>query len=486
GALRLYGEVDPAYRQYYAGQTSWTALPHLPLFDYPPAALLDTTLLAGLLLAVVALVTLLLNRRRLDFGDAALWLGFVGFGVLAGREWPAAAVVFAVLAIQNAESWYRHTFRQSYGVDRGELLFSRGGRAVTVVAFAALAGLWLLGKIVADDGRRPGFGLDGHLAGHVASLEEVLAEPFDRKAFNFHAAQGDVLIWLGYRPFIDHRLEVYAGGSGSEGGEAGGDDDLIALHDAARKALRSRPTDIEWGRPDIWKPVLNRFGIVLALPRLTLPNPDYVSYFDLLRSPDWRLTELGAAAAVFYRVDTGDPKLAEYLVANRGSLAKEAFREPALLPASEAAWPRRRTWTDTLTRPEPVPNELARAMHCLQHLDLIETQQLRMPPDAVFAFAHLAIRDFYAALAKDPQNAIAYRGLGQVYQLLYTLETQATGVAMQRRLYQALNAYGQALAVTPDDPRVHERLVPLYLAFGKAELAGRARDQYELLAGREL
>ncbi|MDQ3333405.1 MAG: hypothetical protein M3552_22630, partial [Planctomycetota bacterium] len=423
GALLLYGEVDPAFRQYYRDEVSWLTLPHLPLFRLPPALLLDTALLAGMLLAAVALVTMLLNRRRLDVGDLLLWLGFVGFGVLAGREWPAASVVFAVLAIRNAEDWYRNSFRQTYGTERGELIFARGGRAITVLAFAALAGLWLTGRIVADDGRRPGFGLDPVIAGQVESMSTLLAEPFDHKVFNFHAAQGDLLIWLGFQPFIDHRLEIYAGD----------DEDskrtLIQRHDDVRHALLiATAEDPRSGRPEVWKPALEEFGIVQALPRLTFPFPAYRTYFDLLQSRDWRLVELGAAGAVFYRTDTANAELGEYVSKHAVNLTEQAFREPVAPPRLDPVWPRETTWTDSLTRRIRVPNRLAQALHSLQHLEASQSGGLQLQPEANFAFAYLALRDCFAVLAEDPQNLVAYQCLGRVYELLYSLESQGTGV----------------------------------------------------------
>jgi tetratricopeptide (TPR) repeat protein len=480
GGLRLYAGVDPAFREYYRDEVSWLTLPHVPLFRHPPAALLDTALLAGMLLCAVSLVALVLNRRRLNLGDLLLWLGFVGFGILAGREVPVASVVFAVLAIRNAEDWYRNSFRQTYGTDRGELLFARGGRAITVLAFAALAGLWLTGRIVADDGRRPGFGLDPMIESQVESFAMVLDDPFNRKVFDFHAAQGDLLIWLGFQPFIDHRLEIFAGkGPGSDG-------DLIAQHDDIRHALLiASAEDSRSGRPDLWKPALDAAGIVQAMPRLTFPFPSYRTYFGLLQSPDWRLLDLGAAAAVFYRTDSNDPKLRDYLSKHSFNLTEQAFRDPGAAPKLDPVWPRERTWTDTLTRRARVPNRLARALHSLQHIELAQSGTLRIPAEASFAFAYLALRDCYATLAEDPQNSVAYQCLGRVYELLYALETQGSGIEMRRRLYQSLDAYGQALTIAPDDPATHQRLVTLYLGFNKLDLAAFHRDRYEQLTGRE-
>jgi tetratricopeptide (TPR) repeat protein len=72
-----------------------------------------------------------------------------------------------------------------------------------------------------------------------------------------------------------------------------------------------------------------------------------------------------------------------------------------------------------------------------------------------------------------------------VFEVLYRHESQVTELGMQRRLYQALSAYGQALAIDPDDPRTYERLVPVYLATGKIDLALQSRNRYELITGEE-
>lgn len=483
GPLLLYGKVDRAYRDYYGPEISWASLPHLPLPSYPSAALLDTALLAGFLLAAVSLVAMILNRRKLDAGDVAVWFGFVGLSMLAGRELPAAAIVFAVLAIQNAEEWYRSSFRQTYSDERGELLFSRGGRAITVLAFAALAALWLMGKIPPDDARRPGLGLDLLLVDQAESLGTLLKEPFDPKVFNFRPVQGDLLIWLGLKPFIDHRLELYSGGTGR--------DDLIDLHDKVRYALRSPdPDNLDTGRPEVWKPAFEKFGVVQVLPRLNLPLPDYRTYFDLLRSPDWRLAGLDAAGALFFRADLADPKLDEYISRHPLDFAKAAFREPAEVPETAGIWPGPRGWMDSLTSKPRASSELARGLHALQHLEEASTGTINIPPQATLAFGHLALRDFYAALALDPSNLPAYRGLGRTYELLYFWETQVlrlggSNAQLGRRLYQAIDAYGQALAIDPDDAQTHERLMGVYLGFGKADLAEHARNEYERITGRE-
>jgi tetratricopeptide (TPR) repeat protein len=65
------------------------------------------------------------------------------------------------------------------------------------------------------------------------------------------------------------------------------------------------------------------------------------------------------------------------------------------------------------------------------------------------------------------------------------MESQAGGVALRRRLYQALGAYGQALTIAPDEPATYQRLVPLYLGFNKMDLALHARDEYQRISGQD-
>ena len=473
GAWLLYGRVDPAFREYYAGHEGWPGSEHQPLFAAGGSVWNDPPLLAALVLGAAALVTLVLNRRRVCGGDLLLWAGFCGFGLVAVREWPPAAVVFAAVAIRNAEDWYRETFRLRTSRGRGDLLFARGGRAATVLAFVALAVLWFAGRIDLGDGRRPGFGLDRGLANRLASLAVLTADEHDDRVFNFHARQGDLLLYVGRKPFLDGRLELFAGD---------GDDDLIDLHDDLRHALREQDhDDPRAGKRDVWQAAFDRFGITHVMPRLLPPVPDYRTYFDLLTSPDWRLTKLDAAGAVFYRSDAADPALDAYVAGHRPRFVERAFREPSDPPTESPTWPRPESWSDRWSRSGEPSNELIRAGHFVEHLEHNSSGSLRLDPGVAVALAHLAIRDLQASLARDPQSVDAHVLLGRTYEHLGLWEmrlSQASGVSMrpERRFYQAIESYGAALAVAPDDRLTHLRLVELYGALGKADLIRRSLE----------
>ena len=483
-AVQLYGQIDPAFREHYAGAPTWRTLCHMRVFDQPLAMWLDTALLAGLLMALISLVTLVLNRRRAEPGDLCLWAGFVGFGVLAGREWPAAAIVFAMLAIRNAEDWYHHGFRESVSNDRGELLFSRGGRSLTVLAFFVLAALWLTGRVIPEDGRRPGQGLDPALANQLSSLSTLLADSYDTKVFNFHAGQGDQLIWLGYQPFIDHRLSLYAGPG------ADGSPDLLTQHARVSRALHKIEDEEQRAKQTKeLHAILGEYQIVQALPRLVFPHPHYDVYFEMLGRPEWRLARLDAAGAMFYHIEANDAELREFLKTNGVNFSREAFRDVEPIPGP-LNWASPRTWAEKVVsrgpffRPSPIPNRLARARHIAEHYERMKAGELRLAQPLAIAMSYVGIRDCYTVLARGGQDVHAYRCLGLLFEMLYVNEQQLVDVPIHRRLYQAVGAYGQALAVKPNNPLVHEDLVGIYLAFNRLDLAVRSRERYEALAGK--
>ena len=226
---RLYGAEYPAFRVHYANSSDLVNLQYLPLME--KTVLERPHVVAGLVLISAALLTLVLNRRQFDLGHVFALLGFVGFAVLASHEITAAAVVACVVATVNGQEWYRDRFSQEYSIEMKERLFSSGGRAVTVLAMFAIAFLASSGRISDPAGRRIGLGFHPELATTIDGLRNDLKESFDDRAFNFRADQGDLLIWLDQKPFIDNRLSLYA---------ARGETNVLTLHDQAQRALQIR------------------------------------------------------------------------------------------------------------------------------------------------------------------------------------------------------------------------------------------------------
>jgi tetratricopeptide (TPR) repeat protein len=495
-----YATEYPALQEYYdlTGRITYEQLQHFPVWQPEFWTSLDPAAIAGLVLAAAALISFVLNFRRLDFGDFITWLGFVAFACLATHEFAAAAVVSAVLATLNAQQWYQHTFRQTYSVETSELVFSRGGRAVTVLALAGLAylsisGLW--GRLQT----RTGLGLDPNLQGAIESFETELTDSYDDRPFNFVLWQGDVLVWIGKKPFIDSRLPLYAGT---------GEDDLIAIHQKCRQDLTRSARPGSGGRQ--WKPTLDRFRITHVVPRMDSRvdgRPvSYGLFFSLLQSADWQLSGLGASTAVFYRTDLTEGKLRSYLDSHRTDFVKQAFRTATQDPEVRIDWARGRSFTERwLSRPADVtPNSLERAKNYLSLLEFAATGRFpRMessasdPRSLTAAFAHLVIRECNAGLERRPQNADAFRLLGNAYFMLYELvekpgvfqsSTAAVvqpdgrrGVTFaavlsaealrQRRYRQAAAALQQAVTIAPDDEAAWQLLANIQFSNRKDDLA---------------
>ena len=500
--VRLYLTDYPAFRLYLGEAPGQADVGYYPMAHTGFWNMLDHSGVAALLLLAAGVVTMGLNRKRLDLGQALAFCGFAVFGALATRELAPAAIVFCAIATLNAQEWYRATFRQTYSIELSERMFSLGGRVITVLGLFVFAWLFLSGRLDGPEGLRTGVGLDHDLAVDVESLGDAVADSFDDRPFNFRAEQGDVLIWLDRKPFIDGRIPLYAGA---------GNDDLITTHNAARRALRSARGETESAaaaRQDVWRKIFDRFQVTHVLPRLGGDTPDYVTYGSLLRNLNWQLTELAAAAAVFHRKDVQQPELQAYLAQHPMTFKADAFEksEPAAEPAAEPAEPKAAPATGAPAEEEPTvaqsfqrldwaqppstfpvlprnerENEVQLASHYLKNLE-----SLRQDADfgTLTSIAYLAIRNANRGLAKNSQDHVGYAVLGDAYYFLEQVEAnvaqQQNGAAPSiRRYYQALQALHQALVIRPDISTVHRNLALIHVAHGRADLALREINEFE-------
>lgn len=462
----IYGGEYAAFRASVRDVAAVADLQFFPM-TYGPvwaAANLDISFLAGLLLIAVAAISFLLNGRRLELSHVVLYVGCVAFAVLALHELPVTGLVCCVLAVLNGQAWYASRFRQTYSIDTREVLFSRGGRALTVLAFFAIAFLGGTGRLREVQAPRTGYGIDQNLAAAIDSFRDLLQDSFDDRPFNFVPAQGDVLIWLGQRVFVDNRRNLYYGR-----GEA----DLLKLHSDVRNALRNKRSEGIGGSGDkgLWKKAFDQFQVTHVLPRLTGASPDYLTLVDLLSAQeDWQLTRLGAASAVFYRLDTRNPELARFVAKQRLNIVDEAFKKPASLPTPRVEWVHPPTFYETYvwSRKREVPNSIQEALH-LVHL----AARAQTPSPA----AILGIRKAQAGLATAPDCAEGYLALGRAYWLLGRWESFAIGnpnpLRDGLRYFQAVASFNQALVANPALQAARLDAYQMYEAAGKADLAMR-------------
>ena len=492
-AWEIHAVADPAMREvissflrqedlYYFNfmHEDWWNTPRIPF-------------IAALTVGGLALISFYLNYTRLNIAHILLWLLVAGLAFATGREIGPAVIVCCMIANLNCQDWYRESFSLQYTTGKLELLFSRGGRALTVLALVATAYLGIKGFAFEGYETRIGFGFENVLDNSLAGLETDLEDTYDNRPFNFTLGQGDMLIWTGKQVFIDSRIGLFTGS---------GENDLIAEHRRAQAAIRLTEAEIrgtEESDYEIWKAIFDKYDLTLALPQLTGNNPDYGAFNDLMVSrqtannlSDWQLTHLGPSAATFYRQAYDAPEYREYLKTHRLSFLKEAFQqewtEEESLPYERGAFPQKaNTYERYLTsQREVIPKQLALARHYAHYLEQANLDRIRMDPQTLSAIACLSIRNANEALSENPESSQALTLLGDIYRYLLNIEPthwQAVQTAYDPtlRYMQSMLAYQQATIGNPNDPHTLFQLRDLYLRQNRLQMAREMAERLQTL-----
>ena len=464
---RLYAVDYPALRQLFSkplsSELAYYSILFPPFWDMP-----SLSAVAAIILFVATLVVMFLNRERLHPGHLLAVIVFNGLACLTTHELAAASLVNCVVCTVNAQVWYRQRFGQVYSVDWRELLFSRGGRAVTVLSFFALAWLIISGRIDGPGGKRTGVGFDQNLAVQMEVFQKLAADSFDDRPFHFAIRHGDLAIWAGQRSFVDHRAGLFSGR---------GDQDLIDTYNKTRRALLKQRKDLPGsGESSVWQGTFENFKITHVMPRMTGPNPrpDYPTFSDLISSGDWTLTDLNSSSAVFYRAQNDDAKLKEYVSKHRLQYVESAFRTDVAAADMVREWAKPRTTYDNLfaLRRPTVPAGVGTAEHYVQMA--ASGGEIPLPVRAAFAMS--ALRAATAGLREDPQSPDGYRLLGVAHLILDQIETSVMSQSKMPwsglyRYYQAVAALRQAAMLQPEDVDVRYELLSLLERMRRGDLA---------------
>ncbi|MDB5342541.1 MAG: hypothetical protein JWP89_918 [Schlesneria sp.] len=429
--------------------------------------------IAALVLFAATLVSLFLNRERVHPGQVIAVVVFNALACLATHEFAAASLVNCVVCTINAQSWYRQRFGQIYSIDWRELLFSRGGRAVTVVSFFALAWLVISGRIEGPEGRRTGLGFGQNLQTQMDSYQEAAKDNLDDRPFHFTARQGDLVVWSKQKSFIDTRAAIFTGS---------GDHDLIALHDRTRRSMQKGRKSLPGsGEPGVWRATFEKYQVTHTMPRLSGPTPpaDYVTFGDLLASGDWAMTKLTASTAVYYRDSPGPPQ-SDHVAEHRLDFDKQAFRSKELSVDTVRMCGKPASFTDGIfsVRRSGYPAGVQVATHYLQ----LASANGSVSPQFRIACALLAIRNANLGLREDSNSAEGYRCLGMAYLILDEVETGLMNAAGVRwfnsvRYYETVGALQQATLLRPNDLLTHYELLGLFERTQRGELALEAIRQ---------
>ena len=461
--------------------------------------LFDHSQIAGLALLLMGFVVLLLARTRRDLGFLFALLGMTGLALLAAHELPEAAIVAAVVAGISAQDWYRRAFNQQYTVDSKELLFSRGGRAVTVLALAALGFCVVASRL---PGATPlGWGFDRDTRMTMETFSKQIKD-LDPAANILHTRleQGDLLIWNGRKSFIDSRMLQF--GRPYDPDQKPQDaKSVFAKHSILLNTLfhpKQPPVDESQDKAELKKfeenraarlmvseEALKEFNVTHAMTRLAPPGfADYQSMFNLAQLPQWLPVSIEASAAILERVSPAMP-VAERM-RRTPNWAEKAFRDAEVSESQLREFAREPNFYEKhVYRVRPfVDEDLRMAMH---YMALISPQ----PESAEHAMssiatAHLAIRRLNQVLSQSTSDARAYRMLGAAYQGLGQLEQLLGGPSSgsrfsKMRYLQAVMAFRQALVTEPDNDTTWNELLSLYRDQERFDLASEALDHLHSL-----
>jgi tetratricopeptide (TPR) repeat protein len=448
--------------------------------------LFDHSHVAGIALLIVAGVVLLLSRNGRDLGFLVV-LAFVScLVVMAAHELPAAAIAASVIAGVVAQDWYRRTFNMQYSTDSKELMFSRGGRAATVLGLAMIGFCVVAARL---PGAVPlGFGFDKETQVTIDTFKEQLEE-LDPEAHILHTLieQGDMLIWSGRKSFVDSRVTPFGrrDDMNSVFGKHGAILDSMLLQRAdAEPKTSNDPKEKEslarehHERLELAQKALAEYDVTHIITRLAPPGPgDFGSVKNLTDVGGWLRISIGPSAAILERIT---PKMtqakAEKIAFN---LPRLAFKDSDLPMASlrqAATAPGFYEKHVYRTRKASSPSRRM-GMHYLK----IASTESQAP--FVFAALNLAIRNLNLSLNETPDDLEVYNALGQCYAMFNSAEQMLQGEnASQRisqvRYLQSVMAFRQATVIDPSDKFAWQSLHEVYLQRKRIDLAVECLEKW--------
>lgn len=482
----MYSVEYPAMQEQRPVDSSLAAVSFDGRVDYFPMWMPDTFLLfdhtqiSGLAILLIAFVVLLLARNRQNTGYLAVLLGLTLLAIWATHELAIASLAAAMIAGTAAQRWYRANYSMQYSLDARELMFSRGGRALTVFALALLGFCVVAGRL---PGNTPvGLGFDRETRTTIDTLGPQLAtlDP-DARILHTRIDQGDILIWHGRKSLIDSRLLPF--------GRMSDPTSVISRHKLVLLNLlagRTEAKDAEEEKKQQQEKtdamnVIQEMQITHAMPRLSPPgSPDYRSIQSLISTDDWLLTSVGPSAALVKKIP---PKLpAEERVKLLPQFGDLAFRDVTVVPVSrsEFAGPAD-FYQKYVYRERPSLNEHLRLAEHYLWLSGGEVQSADQAM-ASLALTMMAIRSTNRSLYDDSDHAGAYRLLGVAYERLGALEGMLSGqqgpsTRSELRSQQSMMALRQALRINPVDTMAWQLLFQNYSARNHTDLASECLDQ---------
>jgi hypothetical protein len=437
-----------------------------------------SSFLRGLLRLLTFPGAILAGRPFREAGFLFALMGVFLLCLLAAHELPAAAIVASVAAGISAQEWYRRNFSMTYTVDSMELLFSRGGRAATVLAMAGVAFAVVTSRL---PGAAPlGFGFDPETKVTVDTLSQQIQklEP-DARVFHTRLEHGDLMIWNGRKSFVDSRVLPFSSAS-SPILELHAKVRDSVLHPPAEPPTTSDPKVKEKFAADQQKSLadarrlLEEYRVSHVMVRLAPPGlPDYLSIKTLAAQGEFLPVSIEASAAVLQKFP---PQTSPEEIASKiPNYIEIAFRKAEPSPPAMRILSGPRGFYDRwIYRTRPFMSAARRmAMHYLE----LAAREPQNPTEAMnsIALITLGIRQINLTLQETPEDVGAWLSLGFAYQQLGTLEellggNNASPKLRQTRYIQSVCAFRQALRLEPSDIRGWEALLGHYQRMQRQDL----------------
>ncbi len=404
----------------------------------------DHTQIAGLTILLIAFVMLIVARDRRNSGYLTVLCGLSFLVALATHEIPAAAIVAASVAATTAQRWYRSNYSLQYTLDPRELMFSRGGRAFTVLAMAFLGFCVVAGRL---PGNTPiGFGFDRDTQITIDTIGTQLADiKEDARILHTRLEQGDILIWHGRKSCVDSRLLPF--------GRLGDPNAVVAKHKLIRDQIllpQVPSKDEEEQKKQVAArnqalESMEKLNITHMMIRLSPPGePDYRSIETLFGTPGWLLVNLGASAAFVEKVPTETPP--SELIKRFPQFNTMAFRDVEPAPTLRGDFAREPDFYQKhIYRKRPVVDQHLRLA---RHYLWLSGGSVQSTEDAAMKLSMnmLALRSLNKSLSADPQNSDAWKHLGIAYHQLGIIEGLLSGDT-QRSMRQEVRELQSIMAL---------------------------------------
>ncbi len=444
----LSGELFPRYAFSMMSPEFWVSPDIFPI--------------AAAVLLGLSFICLFLNAARFDWSLTFAWMVINGLSFYFGELVPYAAIINCIVATLQGQDWYRNKFKNDFEIKGTSVFIARAGRAVTVVSFFLVAYATINGALMGPQGRRIGLGLDPRLKNRLESTEQDLVKgAYEGRVFNVRADQGDMLIWLDLKPYLDSRNGLFANGQ----------TDFTEVHRQIRASLFApvSPEGVAEATKQnavSWQDEFAKSKIHSLVLRLWGEAPAYSPFMKLVGTRAWPMTGFGASGAIFTRGDLDDPKVIAFIEENIASqFVEQAYRldeKSKVVTETGPLWPRATSEYDKwlIQKLKVMSNDIQLARH---YIAIAQRLQTTLALEQGMAISQLAIRGASEGLFKTPDDPHAYRVMIDAQGFLQDAEQRF------------LSLYGVNY---PIQFRVQQAICH---AFHAAKASGNARDDMKRL-----